>query len=294
MKSKLSNGKIEIWLMTTIFNLIFTFSNFSYALTNAQPALSDDLQSVVFLRTEARDPSDGSETPAYCNATLVHPLILVTAAHCVRDAYVVKSFTAEVTVGKYKYVTKSDGTLVRIGYTTLIKEVKAAKFYFTQNLTTKINNQGLKVQIGPQDDLAVIVLGSAMNLPETVKMVPVISQQELQGLAPIATQYIPTVVSINPFADLNTMDTKRSATLNVFKWNSAGYFESTSAARVEEGDSGSPVQVRVGNVWKLVAVVKGQGSTFMGTFDVFSAINNKICDIGNQIGNAELKSKLCL
>ncbi len=287
--------KSKSWLLlTAIFNLIFTVSEYSYALTNAQPALSDDLQSIVFLKTEARDPSDGSEAPAFCNATFVHPLVLVTAAHCVRDAYVVKSFSAEVTVGKYKYVTKPDGTVVRIGYTTLLKDMKSARFFFTQTLTSKINSQGLKAQIGPQEDLAVIVLGSAMNLPDTVKMVPVISQQDLQGLAAIATQYLPTVISINPFADMNTMDTKRSATLNIFKWNSAGYFESTSTARVEEGDSGSPVQVRIGNVWKLVAVVKGQGSTFLGTFDVFSAVNSKICDIGNQLGNAELKSKLCL
>lgn len=282
-----------VFLLAGIFNLIFTISENSFALTNAQPALSDDLQSIVFLKTEARDPSDGSEAPAFCNATFVHPLLLVTAAHCVRDAFVVNAFAAEITVGKYKYVTKPDGTIVRIGYTTLLKEVKPAQFFFTQNLTAKIKSQGLKAQIGPQDDLAVIVLGSPMNLPDTVKMVPVISQQELQGLAAIATQYFPTVISINPFADINTMDTKRSATLNIFKWNGAGYFESTSTARVEEGDSGSPVQVRVGNVWKLVAVVKGQGSTFLGTFDVFSGLNNKICDIANQLSNADQKIILC-
>lgn len=280
-------------MLTGIFNLIFTVSDYSYALTNAQPALSDDHQSIVFLKTEARDPSDGSEAPAFCNATFVHPLVLVTAAHCVRDAFVVKAFSAEITVGKYKYVTKPDGTIVRIGYTTLLKDLKPAQFYFTQSLTAKIKSQGLKAQIGPQDDLAVIVLGSAMNLPDSVKMVPVINQQEIQGLAAIATQYLPTVISINPFADMNTMDTKRSATLNNFKWNSAGYFESTSTARVEEGDSGSPVEVRVGNVWKLVAVVKGQGSTFLGTFDVFSALNSKICDIANQLANAEQKTILC-
>lgn len=262
------------------------------ALTNAQPADSDDLQSIVMIQTEGRD-QDGSDVPAYCNATFVHPLVLATAAHCVRDAFVIRDFSVNIEVGKYKYVTRPDGTVVRVGYGAILNESKPAQFIFTNALRARINSQGLRTQIGPQEDVALIVLASAMNLPATVKMIPMISQKELQGLAGIVNQYLPTVITINPFAEVTTSNTKRFAALNKTKWNASGFFESTSTSRVEEGDSGAPLLVKIGTTWKLVAAVKGRGQSGFSNWDAYSAFDKKACDMANQLTNAEARAAIC-
>lgn len=265
----------------------------SFALTNSQAALSDELRSLVWIQTDAKYPDDGDIGPAYCNATFVHPQVLITAAHCLRDAHLLKSFSVDIEVGRYKYVTRPDGTTVRVGYARFLKEKKPAKFIFTRSLTSKINAQGFKTQIGPQEDMALIVLSTPMTLPPEVKLMTVATQAEMRSIVSNITAYKPTVVSVNPIAAASTTDTKRFAELNVIKWNAAGYFESTSTSRVEEGDSGSALLMKTGADWKLIGVVKGRGQTVWSNWDVMTGLDQKACDMGQQIGNAELQATVC-
>lgn len=158
------------------------FSLTARGLTNSVPALEENFQSLVMIRTEARDPSDGTSAPAYCNATFVHPQILITAAHCLLDARVLKEFSVEIDVGKYKFGTLRTGVTYRVGYVSVMKEKKDAQFLFSPQLNQKISRHGFKTSLGVAEDLALIILKTPMNLPESVRMMPTLSQSELRGL----------------------------------------------------------------------------------------------------------------
>ncbi|MEZ0391814.1 MAG: trypsin-like serine protease [Pseudobdellovibrionaceae bacterium] len=261
------------------------------ALTHSSPAVDEEFHFNVLISTDGRDPQDGSMIPAFCNASFVHPLVLVTAAHCLRDAHVLKSQTVDIQTGQYKFVTKPDGTVGRVGYVLNPKQRQSAKFIFTKNLTAKINSQGFQTQIGPQEDLALVRLSSPLT--DSLPMMAVISQQELRGIAASLTTYAPTVLSINPWADLTNLDTKRSANLNRLNWNGSGYFRSTSSSRVQEGDSGAPFFVRIGSNWKLAGVVKGKATTPFNDWDVFTGLDQKICELATPIDDTEIQDLLC-
>lgn len=261
------------------------FLAFSFALTLSTPAIDSIWDSVVQIRTEAVD-QDGADVPAYCNATLLSNHILITAAHCVHHAQVLKSFEVQIEVGAYKFSTRPDGTKFRIGYVTKMKHVSPAQFYFTPALTRSMAVSKLKTKIGPNEDMALIVLTHALELPAEFPFAKVISQQNFQGLKRKITEYKPTVVTINFLEEMST-DTKRLAELNNLSFDTL-HFSSKSNSRVQAGDSGAPLFVRVGNEWNLLGVVKGRASTVFSNWDVYTSIESNLCLISEQF------SPLCL
>lgn len=266
------------------------FSGQVFALTPSQPAIDAFWEPVVLIKTQARDV-DGSDVPAYCNATFVTERVLVTAAHCVHHAQVINSFSAEITTGYYKYGTHPDGTTFRIGYVTRVKKTVAAKFYFTNTMKQKIATSGLKAKISPSEDMAVIFLSEPFGLGEVFPLAQIVPQSEFEGLKNNLNSYAPTVVTINFIADMST-DTKRFAQLNSMKWNNALHFESRSTVRVQEGDSGAPLFARTGQDWKLVAVVKGRATTAFSNWDVFTGVGQNICQLAAQLP-LEFQKSLC-
>lgn len=275
--------------MRSIWTLAFFVSSFAWGLTNSQPALDPIWDSVAMIRTEAQD-TDGGSVPAYCNATFVNSQTLVTAAHCVHHAQVLGSFSAEVTTGYYKYGTKPDGTTFKVGYVTRTKKTVPAKFYFNNSLRQKIASSGFNVKIGPSEDIAVIVLSEAFPNEANFDFSKVASQSEFEGLKKVVSHYAPTVVTINFFEEMST-DTKRQAQLNSISWSS-NFFDSRSTSRVQEGDSGGPLFVRIGSGWKLVGVVKGRGSSFGSNWDAFAPTGQNICQISAQVP-VGLQKDLC-
>ncbi len=266
-----------------MINLLFL--SFSFALTLSTPAIDPIWDSVVQIRTEAVD-QDGADVPAYCNATLLSNQLLITAAHCVHHAQVLKSFTVHVEVGAYKFATRPDGSTVRIGYITKLKHQSPAQFYFTPAVTRSFVSSKFKAKIGPSEDMAMIVLTNNLDLPSDFPFAKIISQQNLQGLKNKITQYKPTVVTINFLEEMST-DTKRLAELNNLNLDKL-HFTSKSNSRVQAGDSGAPLFARIGNEWNLVGVVKGRASTVFSNWDVYTSVESNLCLISEQF------SPLCL
>lgn len=268
-----------------------SFVSEAWALTGSAPAESAEFAANVQIRTEGVDER-GDRVPAYCNATLLSAQVLVTAAHCVKDAQVIRDFSTQIDVGEYRYVKRPDGTVVRIGYALLFRETIGSKFHFSPDLARRIASQGLRATIGPDEDVAVITLATPLPVKEGFAFAQIIPLRDFRGILPSIPSYWPTVVTVNPFAEISTNDTKRLARLGSISWTS-GYFKSTSGPRVEEGDSGSPLFVRVGKQWLLAGVVKGKARSLWGDWDVFTALNERMCQIAGQIPDQAMRALVC-
>ena len=298
-----------------MFLLFMLLGPQSIALTNSEPALNEVFTSVVMLKTEDVD-SAGDTVPGYCNATILSPRVLITAAHCVFRSHVANKHEIELQVGKYKYKNLPDGTVKRIGYSVFFQEHYQTQYYFTPNIKSQIQRSGLQTQIGPMEDIAILVLAAEKVLPDHLPQAQIIPQKYLKGALSQLSRYLPSSVTINFFSE-PSLDIKRMAVLNRLEVNS-GYFESTSNARLEEGDSGSPLflSMAVGNSSYtkhppiqadfdaqsapdsnseqkyLAGIAKGRASTIFSNWDVFGILDQKVCSIAAEDAGV-LKDLLC-
>lgn len=254
--------------------LVMINSTYTYALTNSTMTEMPEWTSVVQIKSEAPD-STGDTTPAYCNGTFIAKNILITAAHCVKLAYISKMNIINIEIGYYKYVTKADGRVVRIGYVPKYRFNKHVNIELAKSLTDKIASRGEKAPIGPGEDFAILWWNEAT--PETDDVVPaepVTPAEHLQIIKNIK-QYPLKVVSINLFSE-PSLDTKRMGDLDSYKWN-RNYIYSKSKVRVEEGDSGAPLFVTINNKIKIFGVVKGKATTIFDNWDVYSSVGTNLC-----------------
>ncbi len=278
-------------LLISILALTIGATPKAMALTNSQPALSDEFMPMVIIRPYVKDQS-GVPMQGFCNATFIHPQALVTAAHCLAEAYQMRKMNMTIQFGKYKYVTRPNGTVVRVGYATLQTiDPIAQQFLFTNSLKRRLDS-GSQVNIAPEEDLAIIILPTPVAMPEPIPYAKTASQQELRGLYNSLISYQPTVLTVNFMAEIRTSDTKRSAVLNSLQ-ASTGSWTSKSSSRVEEGDSGAALLARIGKEWKLVGVVKGHAQTVFSEWDVYSAADNKVCEMSQLVSNPEIQTALC-
>lgn len=271
--------------------LLIFISSIASALTNSQREEHSLFQSVVFIKAMDVDPQ-GEESTAYCNATLLSPDLLITAAHCVKGNVAIAKFQVVIEVGNYKYAPNKDGGVRRVGYVPYLSQTSSYRAYFLPSLAQKIARQGVRTAVGPAEDLAVLELAQPLSLAVDFPFVKLISQANMQGLVDRVLQYRPTVVSINPFEEMS-MDTKRSAQLNALSKTWSGYWESKSTARVQPGDSGAPLFVNIGGDWVLAGITKGRGETVFSNWDVYGILDKKICEIAKQIGDGSKQSLLC-
>lgn len=264
----------------TIISLAFALANSAFALTNSVPALSDNYTNIMQIRSDAPD-STGDTAPGFCNATLIHKNVLITAAHCVKLAYISGMKKIDIEVGQYKYVTRrTDGQTVRIGYAQKYKLSKDVHIELPTSLVNKIHRRGEKASIEPTEDMALIWWNEETPEFNDIALADIASPAEHAAILKSFAQTTFTAMTINPFSE-PSLDTKRMATLNNFKWS--GYVYSKSTSRVEEGDSGSPLFATINGKMKIFAVVKGKASTVFNNWDAYAAINPHVCVLAKNL-----------
>lgn len=266
------NLKLNAFMITLFLG---SFTNL-YALTNSTVAESPELAHVMQIKTEAPD-STGESIPGYCNATLIHSNVLITAAHCIKLAYISGQKKIDIQVGYYKYVTrKTDGKIVRVGYVAKHNLTKNVQIALPTSLQDKLSRRGEKASIAPTEDFAILWWNEETPEFSDIAVAEVVSLVEHNLIMTNLNSYPMTPVTINLFSEMSS-DTKRMSTLSNLKWK--GYVYSKAQSRVEEGDSGAPLFVKIQNKLKVFAVVKGRASTVFDNWDAYSAVNPHLCQL---------------
>lgn len=275
-----------------IFLFTMLLATQSWALTNAVPAETPELESVVFFSALGYDPDSKDTVSGMCNGNLLSDRVMVTAAHCVYQSEVLKSWEIDIQVGEYIYRKAPTGETRRIGYMTKYRETVKARFIYSADLKRRLDVQGLRLRIGPAEDIAIVVFEKPLALKADFQFTQIVAQREFPSIHSQLINYWPTVVTINPIEEIATTDTKRMARLDRITKSSSTY-ESKSTSRVQPGDSGAPLFARVGTQWKQIGVTKGRAETLFSNWDVYGVLDQKICQMAQQIPEAEIKSLLC-
>jgi secreted trypsin-like serine protease len=277
-------------IIFTAFSLIF--SSYGWSLTNSTIADAPEFDAIVAIQVDAHDPVSGDTVTGFCNGTLLSSRILLTAAHCVSDAQVLHSSRIHIEVGHYRYVKRPDGTTVRVGYAPYYTKNTTAQFFFSSNTSRKIAQQGFRIAIGPEEDMAVIVLSQPLELVANFGYANVIRQTDFSRMIQMNLNGL-NVATVNLFANQTSSNITRVATLNSVRW-SGNFIESTSTSRLEEGDSGAPIYAKTAAQGIIIAgVVMGMGRTAFGNWDAFAPAGSLICDIAHNIADQSITPYLC-
>ncbi len=260
-------------LSFVIFIFVLFVPHFANALTNSMAALEERYNVMVALQNSAPD-QNGDDSPAFCVGTLINDHEIITAAHCVKDLYFHPDLEMKIDLGFYKYVTRPTGERVRVGYYQDMSFLRKVKIQFPNSLKRKLAVSKKRVNIGPDEDVALIEF-LPLELKREIPVVKIVNDQFMKEMRSNIKKYPLTATTINFLAD-PTSDYRRMATLNQIT-GSLGHLKSTSTARVEPGDSGAPVFYDNKSELYLFAVVKGFAKTVFSNWDVYNYVHPFVC-----------------
>lgn len=263
-------NSIQQLTLTLIF---FSFSTLTYALSNSTAALDEKFNIMVSIRNDAPDHK-GDDAPAFCVGTLLNDHEIVTAAHCVKDLYFHPELTMQIDLGFYKYVTRPTGERVRVGYYQDMSFKRKVRIHFPETLKRKIAISKKKVNIGPDEDVALIEF-LPLELKREIPSTHIVSDKFMSEIRSNVKKYPLMATTINFMEEMST-DTRRMAILNQVT-ASNGHLKSTSTARVAPGDSGAPVFYDNKTELHLFAVVKGMAKTVFSNWDVYNYVHPFLC-----------------
>lgn len=257
----------------------------AFALKGAEPALSDFYKANVFIVSEDVE-GGGSLEPAsaYCNATLLAPQWMVTAAHCVQGLFVLKKNSLNVQIGEYKYRQNKEGKVVRIGYVQAAVSLNPqVEVFFLPVVRDSLLRNQFRGSVGVETDIALVHFTEPLPLPADFPYAPVATAAEVQSVLQ-KPEGRSLVASINPFEEMS-MDTKRFGYPRSLSKSSMGqYLTATSGVRVDPGDSGAPLFIHNGQSWKLGGVVKGMAKNIFSEWDVYPLAGQNLCRIAQAAG----------
>lgn len=271
----------EFKIITLILINFFGITK-SHALTNSQAALDEKYNIMVSIRNYAPD-QNGDDAPAFCVGTLLNDHEIITAAHCVKDLYFHPELTMQIDLGFYKYIIKPNGERVRVGYYQDMSFQRKVKINFPDRLKRKIAISKKKVNIGPDEDIALIEF-HPLELKREIPKTFIVSDLFMKEMKANIKKYPLIATTIN-FGEEMSTDTRRMATLNQIV-AANGYLKSTSTARVAPGDSGAPVFYDNKTELHLFAIVKGMAKTVFSNWDVYNYAHPFLC--------SELRHQQCL
>lgn len=266
--------------------IVLLLAQKSYSLTNSKPAIDEAYNHVVAIEIDGKD-EDGNWTKGYCAATVLSERLLVTAGHCVAHAELFSHLKMNVRLGRYYFMKRPDGKVVRIGYKTYayLKD-EPMRLFLLPNTKERIHRKGEKYQLDPNEDLAMILLQNPLPLKDHNVTPAVLANPTETKLFIRNPQHVPTLVAtVNIIAEAGT-DTRRVAPLNKYEMSGGNtWIESNSVARVEPGDSGAPVfMITPNGERRLVAVVKGRGENIFWNWDAYPMVSNRLCEVGQRGG----------
>lgn len=284
--------KTTITTFTILLSAII-WHHSSHALTNSIPAESKIWEPVVHLAIDTI--GEGNESYlGYCTGTLLDSRMVITAAHCVKDIVVSKHKDLTVEVGEYRYKQNPDGTRRRIGYVGRSK-VKLNDFHILVSypLLKKFLVNKYRASIHPWEDVAVIWWDQPTPEFENVNFAQVMNEDEYKQLGSSNIKNFDLrVVTVNPIAEINTINTKKISYLEKIKLSFLRFFSSHSYSRVEPGDSGAPLFATIRGKLKIAGVVKGFGKNIIMDWDAFAPVAEIACSFKYRLPD-ELGSKIC-
>ena len=238
------------------------WSQSAWSLAQSQPARDPLGDAIAWINTAGRD--QGQPSPSYCNATFIKARILITAAHCLVHAEVLRSPYVTIEMGRYG--SPSPGGFAFYGY---YKDLKA-RFIFSDAVQKKIKAQGLRTQLTADEDIALIELQEELNLPYALPDIRLISAEHEAGVRSSPASYWPQVVSINPIETLSHMNTRQFVRYPQLSVQSQHY--QSSHLYLQAGDSGAPLFLKIGEHWYLAGVAKGQRQQLFSRSDVMTRV----------------------